>query len=344
MNIKRLLSFFAASMALIVSVTVLSSDTSAQGRFVNQYSKADVSDIIKRMEEGSDEFRTDFRRQMNNNNNLDRNTKNRFNGYVAANETSIDALRRHFNNQSSWWNSRSQVQSVISASQNVNTMMVTLPFRNNLERQWTQLRDQINRVADTYDLPGLNGGGWNGGGGGWNPGNPGGGQTSKPPSWAVGTFYASGITITISSNGQITAVTGGQTYYGRYYQNQIFLNNDTSTVSRNGNGIRTYNRNTGQTTNYSRNNSGGGNDGGWDNGQTSNPPSWARGTFRGNGLTMTIASNGRITVVTGGQTFYGRFVVVQIYLNNDVSTVSRNGNGIRTYNTNTGQTSNYSRN
>ena len=36
-------------------------------------------------------------------------------------------------------------------------MMNSLPFRRNLERQWTKMRNDLNKLADTYDLPGLNG-------------------------------------------------------------------------------------------------------------------------------------------------------------------------------------------
>jgi hypothetical protein len=295
---------------------------------------------------------------MDRNNNLSGSQKSQFNANVASCEDSLDRLRRRFDSDNSWWNSRNQVQDVINASQNVNTMMNVLPFRRNLESQWNNLRRDINTLADTYDLPGLNGGGWNGGP--WNPGNPGnpggpgwgGGQTSTPPSWAQGTFYStngSNISLTINRNGQVTAVNGGQTFYGTYYRNNITLNGDISTVSRNGNGIRTYNRNNGQTTDYSRN-GWGGNPGypgpGVGGGNTSIPPSWAQGTFystNNSSIYLTINRNGQVTVVNGGQTYYGTYYNGSITVNGDTSTVTRNGNGIRTYNQNQGVTTNYRR-
>ena len=76
---------------------------------------------------------------------------------------------------------------------------------------------------------------------------------SSPPNWAQGTFYSmngTNITLSLSSNGQVTATVNGQTYYGTYYNGAITLNGDVSTVTRNGNGIRTYNASNGQTTNY----------------------------------------------------------------------------------------------
>jgi len=271
-------------------------------------------------------------------------------------------LRSQFNQENTWWNTRNNVQNVISASQNLNLMMNDLPFRSNLERQWNQLRTDINTLADTYDLPGLNGGGWTGGP--WNPGNPGGpgwtgGQTSTPPGWAQGTFYSTNgtnIQLSIDSSGRATVVNSGQSYYGAYYRNNLTVNGDVSSVSRTGNGIRTYNRNTGQTTDYSRNGWGNGtgpgipgNPGGpvWGGGQTSTPPAWAQGTFystNGTNISLTINNNGQVTVVNGGQSYYGTFYRNNLTVNGDVSNISRIGNGVRTYNRNTGQTTDYSRN
>lgn len=188
------------------------------------------------------------------------------------------------------------------------------------------------------------------GGGGWNPGNPGGGQTSRPPSWAVGTFHSAwpSVTMTISANGQVQSNISGQTYYGRYWNGAIHSNSDGSaaTVSRMGNGIRTYNRSTGQTIDFTRNWGGGGGDngGGWD-GPTSNPPSWAVGTFEtdGGNVRMTIRSNGQVTTRIGDNTYNGRYYYGSIHSNGEVATVTQDRNGIRTYNRTTGSYLNFRR-
>ncbi len=152
--------------------------------------------------------------------------------------------------------------------------------------------------------------------------------------------------MTIDGSGRITLTNEGNTFHGRYYRGQIFLNNDVSTVSRSGNGISTYNRTNGQTTFYSRDVYGGGGGGGYD-GQVSTPPNWAIGTFyatTGSNIQMTIDRNGRVLVINSGLSYNGRYYNGQIYLNNDVSTVSRSGrNGIRTYNQTLGQTTEYRR-
>jgi len=186
-------------------------------------------------------------------------------------------------------------------------------------------------------------GGGGGGGGGWGSGQ------ARPPSWAIGTFYSAypSVTMTIASNGQVQSNIGGQIYYGRYTSQGIRSNDDGSlaSISRLGNGIRTYNRSTGQTIDFTRNWGGGGNnDGGWD-GPTSAPPSWAVGTFESdNGnIRMTIRSNGQVTSRIGDNTYNGRYYYGSIYSNGEVATVSQDRNGIRTYNRTSGVYLNFRR-
>ena len=198
--------------------------------------------------------------------------------------------------------------------------------------------DWDNRISSMRRV----GGGGSGGGGGWGSGQ------ARPPSWAIGTFYSAypSVTMTIASNGQVQSNIGGQIYYGRYTSQGIRSNDDGSlaTISRLGNGIRTYNRSTGQTIDFTRNWGGGGGDGGWD-GPTSAPPGWAIGTFESdNGnIRMTIRSNGQVTTRIGDNTYNGRYYYGSIYSNGEVATVSQDRNGIRTYNRTSGVYLNFRR-
>lgn len=297
-----------------------------------------VDTIIRDLETSSDVFSRDFR---------NRNTSNNERRIVDNFENAVDRLRRNFDRNDNWWNTRDDVQGIMDESRRVNQLMNNERFARPLEAQWRDLRRDINLLANTYELPGLGGGGWNGGGDpGW-----GGGQTSNPPSWTQGTFYSrngrDNIVMTIDNGGRVTVVNNGQTFYGTYFRNRINVNGDTSDLSRDGNGIRTLNRSTGETTRYTRNGYGGG-DGGWNGGggNISRPPSWAQGTFystNGDAITMTISGDGRVTVVTGGQTYFGTFYNDTITLNGDSSTVAQTRRGISTYNQNSGQTTQYRR-
>lgn len=327
-------------------VVVLAGEAAAQGRYTGQISRANVNDLIKRMEQNSDEFRTDFRREINNSN-LDRNTKNRYNGYVASMENSIDDLRKNFDRNDNWWTSRSRVQTVIRNSQNVNNMMRSLPFQRQLERQWTQLRNQINRVADTYDLPGLDGGGWHGGG--WIPGNPSnpGWGSNRPPSWMVGTWYWTGGNrrMTVNANGTVEVNNQGRFARGTYRNGTLVFDGVVSNVSQGaGNTLRTYNTQSGEISDYTRFQGGGGGVGG----NVSRPPSWAVGNWRwvqGSGRTMSISASGEVVVVNQGRYARGTYYNGTITLEGIRSTLSQNGrNRIRTYNQSSGEISDYVRN
>ena len=328
---------------LIVSVCIAAgaSAVMAQGRYANVYSRMDVDNFIRSLENSSDVFSRDFK-SAGGTNSGERRIVNRF-------ENALDRLRRRFNSSNSWWNSRNDVQGIMTEARQVNVMMNNDRFARRLERQWRDLRRDVNKLADTYDLPELGGQFGGGGGGGWIPPGGGEGQTSTPPSWAQGTFYSTSgprISMTIDRNGRITLNNEGNTYYGRYYRGQMYLNNDASAVSRSGNGISTYNQSNGQTTFYTRDSYGGGGGPGYE-GPVSTPPNWAIGTFyetNGSSIQMTISSNGGVLVINAGQSYNGRYYNGQIYLNNDVSTVTRLGrNGIRTYNQNLNQTTDYQR-
>lgn len=345
-NIYRLSTvgfvFCAAIVMLFATV-----GANGQGRYAARYSKRDVSNIISRLEQSSDTFRRDFDRAMDKSNLNGSETEDRFNNIVRDFENSVDRLRREFDRSDSWWQSRNQVENMVRDSRPVNTMMTTISFRRNIERQWNQLRSNINTLADTYDLPGLNGGGWNGGGGGSGGGGwDGGNQTITPPSWAQGTFYGSAsgtqITLTISSNGSVNADIGGQMNYGTYTRgNNIVIVGAVAQITRQGNGILATRTDTGERIAYTRTGWGGG---GGNPGNQISPPNWARGTFYGRAssggqITLTISANGNVTAVIDGQPTYGSFTQGNILsIAGAYSRVSSISRGIRAVRTDNGET------
>ncbi|MBX3299584.1 MAG: beta/gamma crystallin family protein [Acidobacteria bacterium] len=183
-----------------------------------------------------------------------------------------------------------------------------------------------------------------GGGGNWS-------GATRPPSWAVGTFYGtapngSQIVLTISADGQVTANIGGSVNYGNYNRGNIYINGQASRVNQVNNGIQTVSTANGETITYSRNSWGGGG-GGWGGG--SRPPSWAVGTFYGtapNGtqIVLTIEAGGNVQANVGGSTNFGTYSGGMININGNTSRVNQINNGIQTISTINGETINYSRN
>ena len=357
-NFNRLLTAgFVFCVGIVTLFASVAANAQDQGRYAARYSKRDVSSIISRLEQSSNTFRRDFDRAMVRSNLNGTQAEDRFNNIVGDFEDSVDRLRNEFDRGDSWWQSRNNVENALRDSRAVNTMMTTISFRRNIERQWNQLRNDINTLADTYDLPGLNGGGWNGGGGGGgNDGNwgGGGGQTINPPNWAQGTFYGSAgdgtrITLTISRNGSVNADIGGRMNYGTFTRrNNLEIAGAVARVTRQGNGILTTRTDTGESIAYTR---GRGDDGGGnDYGDQISPPNWARGTFYGrasNGgaqITLTISSDGNVTAVIDGQPIYGTFTRGNILsIAGAYSRVTSMSRGIRTVRTDNGETIDYRR-
>ncbi|NOT46513.1 MAG: hypothetical protein HOP17_02010 [Acidobacteria bacterium] len=328
-------------------VLIATETSSAQLRYANRYSKRNVSSIISRMETRSNEFRRDFDRAMDNSNLNGTDAEDRFNNIVRDFENSVDQLRSEFDRNNSWWESRNDVQDMIRDARPVNTMMTNLAFRRNIERQWSNLRNEINKVADTFDLPGLNGGGWNGGGGG----NVGGGQ-GNVPSWATGTFYGRNpetggtVTLNIQRDGSVTiTLDGGNAVYASMDRTTLTNGQYVSRVTRLSNGIRTTDSSNGRYIDYYTTPVGGGGGGG-----QGNVPSWASGTFygrnpeTGGNIVLTVQRNGSVTIsIDGTAPVYASMNGTTLTNGPYVSRVTRINNGIRTTDVNNGNYIDYFR-
>lgn len=349
-------------LAAFVVAAGLAGSVAAQGRYSNRYSNRDVANIIRDLEQSSNAFSVDFDREMDRSRINGTRDEDRFNGYVRNYENSLDRLRRNFDRNDSWWNVRGDVQDVMARAQPVNSMMNSIAFRRNLERQWNQMRRDLNRLADTYDLPGLDGG-WTGGG----PNPPvGEGPRGQVPSWAVGTFYGTNpqtggiITLFVDANGLVTINFGTSIEYATIYRQQMDHDGIRSRIQRINNGIATIRTDNGERIEYYRSYSGptypptyppiypptyrpGG-------GMQGQVPSWAVGSFwarnpqTGGRIDITISSNGNVTIDFGS----GNFQYATVYrdqLNNSgvISRLERTRNGIATVRLDNGERIEYRR-
>jgi hypothetical protein len=227
-------------------------------------------------------------------------------------------------------------------------MMNSISFRRNIERQWTAMRNDLNRLADTFDLPGLAGGGWTG----ERPTGP----RGNIPNWARGTFYGrnpqtgGSIAMTIDRSGDVSiSFDGGAPIYASMNGTTLRNGQYTSRVSRITNGIRTTDVENGSYIDYfTTPNYGGGyypppSGGG-------NVPSWAVGTFQarnpenGGNITMTIDANGSVTLsYDNGAPSYASLNGTTLRNGPYTSRISQTRNGIRTTDVNNGNYIDYTR-
>ncbi|HVE57074.1 MAG TPA: hypothetical protein VNB22_09610 [Pyrinomonadaceae bacterium] len=343
MRSKKLNLFVLASFCLGLIALVLPAVSNAQGRYANKYTKRDVSSIITRLEESSNTFRREFDRNLDNSSINGTNEEDRLNRIVQNYERALNRLRRDFDSSDNWWQSRNNVQDVMSEARQVNVMMNNLQFARKLERQWNQMRRDINKLADTYDLPDLAGGGYGGGGGGG----------GNAPNWAIGTFYGRNpqtggtIVMTVTGNGSVTfTFENGQANYATLNGDRLNNNGVISRITKLNNGVRTTRIDNGERIDYYANGGGGG--GGDDTG--GNVPSWAIGRFYGRNpqtggtITLDINSNGSVVVTfENGATNYATINGDRLTNNGVVSRVTRINNGIRTTRLDNGERIDYRR-
>jgi hypothetical protein len=335
MNKRIIFSTFVTLVCVAAGVSA----AFAQGRYVNVYNRAQVDAFVRQLEDSSDAFSNDFRREVNNSG-LSNSTRRTYIGYGDQFENAVDRLRNRFNSNDSWWESRNEVRNMISNSQNLNTVMNQAAFRRQLERQWNRLRNDINRLADTYDLPGLAGGGWLGGGGG----GIGGGFGGNVPSWARGVFYGrnpqtgGSIMLDINANGSVAiSFDNNAPTYASIRGTTMTNGPYVSRLSRLRNGIRTTDVTNGSYIDYFRTPVAGGGGGIYPPVGQGNVPTWALGTFYGRNpqtggtIALTVQENGSVQIsFDGASPVYASMNGTTLTNGPYVSRVTRIRNGIRT--------------
>jgi hypothetical protein len=184
-----------------------------------------------------------------------------------------------------------------------------------------------------------------------NGNNNGGGVGGNVPSWAIGTFYGrnpqnSGeIALSISRDGSVTVNSDGSATYGTANNDRLTINGVSSRITRLNNGIRTTRIDNGERIDYYLN----GNNNGGGNNNNGNAPSWAVGTFNarnpqnGGTITLTINSDGDVTVEMDGSVNYGTLDGDNLTINGITSKVKKTGNGIRTTRNDNGERIDYRR-
>lgn len=167
--LKKLVKDFSLLIiAILLTTTLLPTESLAQRgrgrgndkddrndyrRYEQRYTKQNVSDIIRRVEEDSNRFRQDLDRDLDRSR-LDGSKKeDRINEDVRRFEDALDRLRREFDRNDSWWESRNNVQVALDAARPVETRLRNNTFSSNVQNQWRNLRRDLNKLAFAYNLP-----------------------------------------------------------------------------------------------------------------------------------------------------------------------------------------------
>lgn len=138
------------------------------------YTKVQVADRIRKVEDGVDEFRkwaenradqgktqaenaqrsgrTRGRTATDSQKEQARNTKDDLEDALSDLNRSTNRLRRKFDPTDKWMETRPQVESVLDDARRINQVMVRGHYGSQAERYWSVLRANINDLARCYGL------------------------------------------------------------------------------------------------------------------------------------------------------------------------------------------------
>lgn len=146
----------AVAAVMIFGVVLLSiGPAQAQGTHKGRfYTKAEVEQIIKRVEERSDDFRKVIDRSLDRSAMDGSNREDNINQQVKELESAIDKLRSDFDRAQTWEETRSQVQRVMNEADEVNAIVRRGRWRRGgpVKASWAQVRVDLNRLAGVYNL------------------------------------------------------------------------------------------------------------------------------------------------------------------------------------------------
>ena len=151
---KNISKVILASIVLFM-VAVVSFPAEAQygRRFRNRgYTKAQVEQIIRRLENQSDRFVRSFDRSLDNSRVDGTIREDNLNQRARDLENALDVLRQEFDRTDRYQDTRSQVSGVLNVAEDINRAVRNRRLRGNTERLWSRVRSELNSLAAVYNL------------------------------------------------------------------------------------------------------------------------------------------------------------------------------------------------
>jgi hypothetical protein len=147
------ISRFLVVIAAVCAVFILNADGQAQRRGRGRaYTKEDVNQLIRRVENRSDEFVQVFDRALDRSRLDGRNREDRLNERARDLETALDNLRREFDRRERYADTRPEVARALNVAEGINQVMRRRRMGGDAERQWNMLRAELNALAIVYNI------------------------------------------------------------------------------------------------------------------------------------------------------------------------------------------------
>jgi hypothetical protein len=142
-------------LLLVLGLVVLPTQAQRRGPRGRVYTKPEVNDLIKVAEDRSDRFLKLFDKALDKSGLDGTQREDHLNERARDFEKAMDKLRKEFDRNESYIQTKPQMQNVLSIAREINNVMLRRSLRADVEEEWFALRRELNVLASVYYLNGL---------------------------------------------------------------------------------------------------------------------------------------------------------------------------------------------
>jgi len=145
----------SATVGFVVALALLTSAGAADAQWrarPRQDDRVDVGRLINRVDSHSNDFRRSVDRALDRSRLNGSRTEDRINAEVKQFENEVDRLRGEFDRRDNRDETRRNVERVLRQADEVNRMIRRSTFARDVDREWSQLRAELNTLAGVYNL------------------------------------------------------------------------------------------------------------------------------------------------------------------------------------------------
>jgi hypothetical protein len=144
---------FIRLTAVCALVALCAVSGAAQRRYrPRPYTKAQVDEVIRRVENRTDSFVRLFDNSLDNSRLDGTRREDRLNERARALEQATNDLRRRFDRTESYYDTRPEVNRCLNLATEIDKVVRRRRLGGNTEEQWRMVRVELNALADVYGL------------------------------------------------------------------------------------------------------------------------------------------------------------------------------------------------
>lgn len=151
-NLLKILVGFSAILMIMTMADVSNAQRRRESRN-RMMNKAQVKQIINRVETRVDNFVKHYDRSLDNSRLNGSNREDWLNGRARQLESATDELAREFQRRDAWIENKDEVRRCLNIAHDINKSIKNRRLSRDTENIWANVRYELNTLADVYNLP-----------------------------------------------------------------------------------------------------------------------------------------------------------------------------------------------